>query len=676
MRDLPFREVWLCDTEFIAEPGNPPVPVCLVAKEWRSGRLVRLWQDELGARPPFPVDDDTLLVAFMAAAELGFFIALDWPVPRRVLDLYVAYRVEQKGVRPPLGYGLLSALAAHGLSSITKEEKQGMIALVQRGGPWSPSEREAVLNYCESDVDVLGPLLERMLPSLLATPKSLGQELLRGRYMTAVARMEHTGIPIDTVMLGRLRRQWHPIRRELIRRVDKDYGIFDETVFKVDRFESWLREQGIQWPRTDAGRLRLDRELFHEMGRSHPKVRDLATLRRDLAELRLEKLTVGEDGRNRAPLMPFAARSGRNAPPASKFVFGPSNWVRGLIKPQPGRGLAYIDWASQEIVVAAALSGDQALLQACASGDPYIAFARLANLAPADATKRSHKQVRDVCKVSLLATNYGQGARSLAQRLGTSLLEAERIQRAVAQTFPVFTQWAQHIIDVGELRGELSTLFGWRLQVAGDTRPTSMRNFPVQGNGAEILRIAAILTTERGIQVCAPVHDALLIEAAKDDLEEAIDTTRAAMSEAARLVLGGIDIATDVVTVMWPERYSDPRGLHMWQRVTELLQDETEQYEDTPAGWSYRPPIPKPLERSERKGSGERLGLVGRTRCIGCGQWIRKRPELDNWDEEERAYAGDEWQEHVCEADFGSALDLTSMEEWEAWEAFEREQHT
>jgi hypothetical protein len=34
----------------------------------------------------------------------------------------------------------------------------------------------------------------------------------------------------------------------------------------------------------------------------------------------------------------------------------------------------------------------------------------------------------------------------------------------------------------------------------------------MQGNGAEMLRIACIFLTEAGIRVCAPVHDALLIE--------------------------------------------------------------------------------------------------------------------------------------------------------------------
>ena len=42
-----FREVWLVDFEFQAPAGERPRPVCMVARELRTGRLLRLWRDEL-----------------------------------------------------------------------------------------------------------------------------------------------------------------------------------------------------------------------------------------------------------------------------------------------------------------------------------------------------------------------------------------------------------------------------------------------------------------------------------------------------------------------------------------------------------------------------------------------------------------------------------------------------
>ena len=60
----------------------------------------------------------------------------------------------------------------------------------------------------------------------------------------------------------------------------------------------------------------------------------------------------------------FAAKTGRNQPSTAKFIFGPAKWVRGLIKPGIGMSLAYCDWSSQEIAIAAALSGDELLWKA------------------------------------------------------------------------------------------------------------------------------------------------------------------------------------------------------------------------------------------------------------------------------------------------------------------------
>src|SRR6516165_5374109 len=97
-------------------------------------------------------------------------------------------------------------------------------------------------------------------------------------------------------------------------------------------------------------------------------------------------------------LSPFGTRSSRNAPSNSRFIFGPSVWLRGLIKPPPGFGLAYIDWSQQEFGIAAALSGDHAMQDAYISRDPYLAFAKQAGAVPEGATKETHGPTRELFK--------------------------------------------------------------------------------------------------------------------------------------------------------------------------------------------------------------------------------------------------------------------------------------
>ena len=93
----------------------------------------------------------------------------------------------------------------------------------------------------------------------------------------------------------------------------------------------------------------------------------------------------------------------------------------------------------------------------------------------------------------------------------------------------------------------------------------------MQAGGAEMMRIACILLTEAGIRVCAPIHDALLIEAPLDQLDESIKTTQALMLEASRIVLDGFELNSDVKKVRYPDRYMDKRGTVMWAKLMDLI---------------------------------------------------------------------------------------------------------
>ena len=79
--------------------------------------------------------------------------------------------------------------------------------------------------------------------------------------------------------------------------------------------------------------------------------------------------------------------------------------------------------------------------------------------------------------------------------------------------------------------------------------------------------------TELGVEVCAPVHDALLIHAPAEKIEDAVAVTRDAMTWAAE-VTRGIGIRTDVKLVRYPDRYMDDRGRVMWSTVWSLLGGE------------------------------------------------------------------------------------------------------
>ena len=397
------------DTEYTPVVGGHLIPICLVAHEIISGERIRLWQDELGAEPPFPTDDRTLYVAYMAAAEIGFFLACGWPTPTRILDLFVEFRNHTNVALPKnlrqQRASLLNALQYFDIHGIAAGEKTSMQNLAIRGGPFTEQEKLDLLNYCESDVLALPPLMERLLIHIRAKRKApwaprrgLGQALYRGRYMEAVARMEHTGTPIDVPTFQQVQTRRLDVMKYLIEQGDREYGVFDGTKFQEGLFRKYLANHGLldTWPRTGKrGWLSTDQDVVKEQARAHPQLENLRQLLLLRGTMKDFKLAVGPDGRNRASLHAFNTATGRNSPSNAESIFGPSSWLRSLIKPAEGRAIAYIDYSAQEIAIAAALSGDPELLKAIESNDPYLMFAHRAGLVPDGATKQTHKRERD-----------------------------------------------------------------------------------------------------------------------------------------------------------------------------------------------------------------------------------------------------------------------------------------
>jgi hypothetical protein len=716
-----YREVWAVDFEFTAPPGHRPRPLCVVARELLSGRLVRRWlEGEDAGAPPYGTGPDVLLVAYYSSAEWGCHLALDWPIPVRVLDLYAEFANHTSGTHPPLGRGLLGALGYFGLPALDSLEKKQMQELAARGGSYTDAERAALLDYCQTDVDALARLLPAMLPHI-----DVPRALLHGRYAVAAARMEWHGVPLDTDTLARLLGNWDRIKNRLVARVNERYGVYEpagrtidpttrlgaalheaartngldvhvlaealdvvwkeereryaETAeafrharaatgltaarvrrledegkdhldvygldvsarelagtypelgigrgydpdapdeddhaarlfermkdapttapvkhspemigravelagtagdyagpmkFSAARWALYLERNSIPWPRLESGALALDDETFREMAQLYPEqVGPIRELRHALGQMRLSALAVGPDGRNRTLLSMFKSKTGRNQPSNSAFIFGPSCWLRSLIRPAPGRGLAYCDWSAQELGIAAALSGDARMKDAYASGDPYIWFGKFAKLVPADATKKTHATERDRFKVVMLGVLYGLSEVGLARKLNTTPAHGRELLRLHREAFRTFWKWSDMVQDEAVLTGQLRTVFGWSVRIGPDTTPTSLRNFPMQANGAEMMRLAACLATERGVGVCCPVHDAFLIEAPADELDHEADRMRTAMREASEMVLPGFPLRTDVKFVRALERYSDDRGRMMWATANELLDE-------------------------------------------------------------------------------------------------------
>ena len=106
-----------------------------------------------------------------------------------------------------------------------------------------------------------------------------------------------------------------------------------------------------------------------------------------------------------------------------------------------------------------------------------------------------------------------------------------------------------------------------------------MMNFPTQAAAGDVLRLDAVVASECGIIVAAPVHDAFWILAPLEALDATITRMTEIMAEASRLVTGGMPLKVKVEAVVrWPHCLGDVRapnakGQAMWCEVRELVRN-------------------------------------------------------------------------------------------------------
>jgi DNA polymerase-1 len=288
--------------------------------------------------------------------------------------------------------------------------------------------------------------------------------------------------------------------------------------------------------------------------------------------MRRNDVPVGEDGRARTGIRPFASSTSRNQPSTSEFMYGASKWIRHFIQPEPGCALLYLDFSAEEVGIAAALSGDKTMQADYLNGDFYVNFGMALGILPPGSTKKTTpEEIRDKLKIVCLATLYGMGPQLLSMRIEKPRPIASAWIKYHRHRYKTFWDFAERAVDHVMRNGSLETELGWHLHPRRDPNPRSIANFPVQANAAEILRVACCLVTEAGYEVCAPVHDAILVNCKIEDIDRTKAEVTALMAKASQIVLGGFTLKIGVDETKYPGYLTDKRGAKMWTKVMEQL---------------------------------------------------------------------------------------------------------
>lgn len=490
-------------------------------------------------------------------------------------------------VNPSLVHALKNILGIEADAQM-KEDTRGLI--LERKAVYSHEEQERILAYGGTDTQHLIPLARKMrelvggrLAKALGsrfTEDALTQAILwRGRAAANVAVYTMAGMPVDRSRWLNLAASKAAALRQAIQEFQarwcnlwewdpREQKFKAKTSLKNGMAERIAKEHGIKWQKTGSGDfsfstadgmpLQAYRDLIPELKdycrlvelesglKAHASAEEMA--QEEEAGLGKKKKRrfadfFGSDNIVRPWYGPYGTQTGRNAPSATGFIPAQAGWLRGLINPPEGWEISEADFSSQESFIAAALSGDKKLMAAYTGGDPYLAFAISAGAAPAGATKKTHGDVRQLFKATVLGLQYGMGAAKLAVKLtadtGKKVSEdqARELIQMHREVYSQYYSWKDGVwARYRDGSKPMLLADGWYLDTDCTSKMSAL-NFPVQGGGSAMMRHFIDILLDKGVRVVCPVHDSVIYMSEVGDTATH-SVVAGAMIEASRRVLG------------------------------------------------------------------------------------------------------------------------------------------
>ena len=201
------------------------------------------------------------------------------------------------------------------------------------------------------------------------------------------------------------------------------------------------------------------------------------------------------------------------APPIQQIPRGPE--VRRCFLPDEGKEFVAVDYDGQELRLIAAFAQDPELTREILAGDVHGKVARVLWGEEYDKEKRSWT------KNGIYAYSYGAAEEQMAKTTHRPVGEAEK---AIKAALPGMVAFFNNVDKLGRKRRKedgvaWAKTLGGRKVAAPKSRMYALRNYLMQGSGADILDMALCRIEGAGLadRVLLPVHDELLLQVAPGD---------------------------------------------------------------------------------------------------------------------------------------------------------------
>lgn len=383
--------------------------------------------------------------------------------------------------------------------------------------------------------DVLSPALEAQ--QLMGVLRTIEVPLAR-----VLARMESTGIRVDSAFLGTLSEEFSARidaqQAEIFALAGREFNVNSPKQLREILFDE-LNLPVIKRTKTGPS---TDQDVLEELSKHHALPRMIVEFRH-LSKLRstyvdaLPALVHARTGRVHTSYNQAVAATGRlsssdpnlqNIPIRSED----GRRIRTAFVPQEGWTLLGGDYSQIELRILAHMSEDPVLIDAFVQGEDIHrrTAAEVFGVRPDEVSSDQ----RAAAKAINFGLIYGMGARRLAEELGVTNAQAQRYIEQYFERISGVKPFLEGLVEAARTTGYATTLAGRRRpipELAADNKRFAAQgerlamNTPIQGAAADLIKIAMVRIDarmrEEGFRahMLLQVHDELVFEAPDEELD-------------------------------------------------------------------------------------------------------------------------------------------------------------
>lgn len=365
-------------------------------------------------------------------------------------------------------------------------------------------------------------------------------------------KMEHTGVAIDPGRFEALSSEFsaelRKIEQEIYELVGHEFNINSPIQLSQILFdELGLPTKGIK--KTSRGYSTGQKELDKLRG-SHPIIEKIERSREvsKLLSTYIHPLPLLADKNHRihTTYTQDVTATGRlssinpnlqNIPVRSED----GKRIRECFIAEPGKSFVSADYAQFELRLAAALSGDQQLIDDFNSGlDIHTKTASDAFNIPMELVTKNQRRAAKVINFGVL---YGMSAKGLADAADMSFKEAKAFIENYFELRAPIREYLDKTLEQGRTRGYVETYYGRRRPTPDLAAPNFLvrsaaeraaANMPIQGTEADLMKRAMIEVDKAlpdGAKLILQIHDSLIIECDDNQVDKISTILREKMEQ-------------------------------------------------------------------------------------------------------------------------------------------------